>query len=108
MTPTTILLIIWLFAVVCSGCGMLCSILLRRQPWFAVTLDAVAVLVGVMGITGRTPFGRLPEIGWSWSNDSFLISMRLGSAFIVPLVLAMSGLAMLTIRAVALRQQARR
>jgi hypothetical protein len=57
-----------------------------------------AVLISVMGLSGRTPIGRLPDIAWSWSSDSFLISMRLRSTFIVPLVLALLGLAVLLVR----------
>lgn len=63
-------------------------------------MGAVAVLISLMGLTGWTPLGRLPEIGWSWGDDSFLIAMRLGSAFIVPLVLALVGLATLAVRTV--------
>ena len=75
-----------LFASGCQG---------RRA---ALLVAVLAALISVMGFTGRTPLGRLPDVAWSWSNDSFLISMRLGSAFILPLALAIVGTATLLVR----------
>jgi hypothetical protein len=97
-TTVTLLGTIWLFCFVCSICAISFQFLMPRHSWPALFMALAAALISVMGISGRTPFGRLPDIAWSWTNDSFLISVRLGWTFIVPLVLAIVGLAMLLVR----------
>lgn len=89
--------IFWFVSFLISVCAISFALLLR-QVWPTLLAALAAILVGAMGLSGRTPLGRLPDVAWSWSNDSFLISMRLGSAFVVPLVFAIVGLATLFIR----------
>jgi hypothetical protein len=98
MTPITLIGASWFFGFVCSVCAISFPFLLPRHRWPALFMGLAAVLISLMGLSGRTPLGRLPDLGWSWSNDSFLISVRLGSTFILPLVLAIVGLAMLLVR----------
>jgi hypothetical protein len=97
-TTVTMLGAIWFFSFLCSVCSITFALLWPRHAWAALLMAASALLISVMGLTGRTPLGRLPDIAWSWSNDSFLISMRLGSAFILPLALAIIGTATLLVR----------
>ncbi len=97
-TTITVLVVIWFFSFLCSVCAISLPFLLPRQLWPPLFMALAAVLISVMALSGRTPLGRLPDVAWSWSNDSFLISMRLGSAFILPLLLALVGLATLFIR----------
>jgi hypothetical protein len=96
-TTITILGIIWFVGFVCSVCAISFAFLLQRL-WPTLLVALAAILVGAMGLSGRTPLGRLPDVAWSWSNDSLLISMRLASAFVLPLLLAIVGLATLLIR----------
>ncbi|HZR16242.1 MAG TPA: hypothetical protein VFE51_02850 [Verrucomicrobiae bacterium] len=97
-TTVTILGAIWFFTFLCSVCAITFAILWHRHAWAALLMAALAISISVMGLTGRTPLGRLPDVAWSWTNDSFLISMRLGSAFVIPLVLAIVGTATLLVR----------
>ena len=58
----------------------------------------VTLVISLMGLSGWTPVGRLPDIGYTWTNGSFQISLRLGSAFLVPLAVSMIGLVLIPVR----------
>ena len=82
----------WLISVACSACAILLLVVRRSPLWGVImTMEAVAMIIGFMGFTGWTPFGHLPDVAYSWSNGSFMISMRLGSLYLVPLILAAIG-----------------
>jgi len=89
----------WLISIACSACAILLLVIRRSQLWgVIITTEAVAIIIGFMGFTGWTPLGHLPDVAYSWSNGSFLVSMRLGSLYIVPLILAAIGMLMAIIR----------
>ena len=99
MTTTIgIMGLFWLISTACST-GAILLLAIRCGPfWGVIALEAVAIVIGFMGFTGWTPFGHLPDVAYSWSNGSFLVSMRLGSMYIVPLILAAIGMLMAIIR----------
>src|SRR5438105_12236885 len=95
MTPIVLLLgIIWVISFACSVAAILLLVLSPGRSRWALVMALAAVVVSGMAFIGRTPFGRLPEVGYSWSNGSFEISLRLGSLYLAPLVVGAVALLM--------------
>lgn len=78
----------WIAAFACSISAILLVFLGRsRYFWLSVSLAVVSVVIGGMGVSTWTPFGYFPEIGYTWSSDTFEFSIRSRWLFIIPLML---------------------
>jgi hypothetical protein len=90
MTTNVLLaLLIWFLTCACSVVAIVLAVLARpRYLMWSLLLALAATLVSIMGLAAWTPFGILPEVGYSWSNGSFEVSMRSGWTMVIPLVLA--------------------
>jgi hypothetical protein len=83
---------VWFFSSVCSVSAIFLALKRSRHFLASILTAIVAITVGTMGFTAWSPFGLFPEIGYSWANGSFQISVRSGWFYIVPLVLGAMGL----------------
>src|SRR4051812_49127641 len=97
--------VLWLACMACAVAAIVVPFVWRRLLPLIAATGVAALLVSTMGFFGRSPFGSLPDVGYSWSNDSFEIAVRLRSLFSVPLLLAVIGLALAILHAT--RQSAR-
>ena len=82
---------LWFFTLGCSVVCILLPWLWPRRFWWSTLFAAATQIIGLMGLFAWTPFGRVPEFGYSWANDSFQISMRSGLFYLLPLVLGGIG-----------------
>jgi hypothetical protein len=79
---------IWLAASVCSVVAIVFAVLGRiHRVRISGLLALASVVVGVIGFTAWTPFGFLPQIGYTRSSDNFEFHLRSSWFFLGPLIL---------------------
>lgn len=83
---------IWLACLAGSACAIVLTLACPSLFRWSLTIAATATVVSSMGFTGWTPIGRFPNLAYTWSNDSFQFSIRLGSLYLLPLAFAVAGL----------------
>lgn len=88
-TNTLLVVILLLLAVTSSTVAIVLALVIRPRhfTWPAV-LAITTILLSIMGVTGWTPFGFFPEVGWT--NGA--ISVRSGPFFFVPLLIGTMAL----------------
>jgi hypothetical protein len=92
-TNIALSVVIWLLTFACSIVAIALAILARpRQLLWSALLAVAAALVSTMGLTAWTPFGFFPEIGYTWSNGPFEVSVRSSWLFVVPLLIGVVAL----------------
>ena len=88
-----VVVLIWLLAIASSVLAF--ALIFRSQSrrlMRTLLLAVVALVIGGMGVTGRTPLGFFSEVGWRWTNDAFQLSLRSSWLFIAPLVTGCAAL----------------
>src|SRR2546426_3520785 len=63
-----------------------------RRFWPSVLLACIAMAIGYVGFDHWTPFSFFPQIGYTWSSDSFQFSFASNWFFAAPLLLGTIGL----------------
>jgi hypothetical protein len=94
-TEIEMLGVIWLACMAGSACAMVLTLTCPRLFRWSLTMAFTAMMVSSTAFTGWTPIGRFSNLAYTWSNDSFQFSIRLGSLYLPPLVLAVPGLVLL-------------
>ena len=88
-----------LLTFLCAVVAVALAFLLRPRRVLWSSLPAVAtIVVSFMEVTGRTPFGVFPEIGYTWSSGPVELSLRSGWLFLIPLLVGIVALVVATWR----------
>ena len=88
-----IVILSWLAACACSIAAIVLVAARRPGPgWLAAALAAAATAIGCLGFGRWSPFRFFPQLGYSWSSDSFELSIQSSWFFVAPLALGMAAL----------------
>ena len=96
MTKTIIINIVGLFF--CWASSVLAAwftVFRPRNREWAALLSVAAITVSGMAFTTWTPFGRFPEIGYTWSDDDGSVRIFLRSGWLYLFPAAMAAIALL-------------
>jgi hypothetical protein len=76
-----------LLTFLCAVVAVVLAFLLRpRRVLWSLVPAVPTVVISFLGVTGWTPFGSFPEIGYTWSSGPIEVSVRSGWLFLIPLL----------------------
>jgi hypothetical protein len=83
-----IAIVAWIVSTLVSvGALVMALVAPSRRFRLVLALASIGMFVGYLGFGRWTPFSFFPQIGYTWTNDDFRISLASGWFFLAPLVL---------------------